>query len=50
MLKDIVEARAVGEHRLYLRFEDGIEGEVELAELVDFTGVFAPLREPKEVA
>ncbi len=50
MLKDIVEARAVGEHRLYLRFEDGVKGEVELSKLVDFTGVFAPLREPKEVA
>ncbi len=50
MLKDIVEARAVGGHRLYLRFEDGAEGEVVLSEVIEFKGVFAPLREPKEVA
>ncbi len=50
MLVDIVEARAVGGHRLYIRFEDGIEGEVELTEVIEFEGVFAPLREPAEVA
>ena len=50
MLVDIVEAQAVGGHRLYLRFEDGVEGEVDLLELVEFEGVFAPLREPTEVA
>ena len=50
MLVDIVEARAVGGHRLYLRFEDGAEGEVDLSKLVEFEGVFAPLKEPAEVA
>ena len=50
MLVDIVEARAVGGHRLYLRFEDGVEGEVDLSDLVELEGVFAPLREPAEVA
>ena len=50
MLVDIVEARAVGGHRLYLRFEDGVEGEVDLSEIVEFKGVFAPLKDPTEVA
>ena len=50
MLKDIVEAKVTGEHRLYLRFEDGLEGEVDLEELVDFKGVFEPLKDPSEVA
>ena len=50
MLIDIVEARAIGGHRLYLRFEDGVEGEVDLTGVVDFVGVFTPLREPAEVA
>lgn len=50
MLKDIVEARATGEHRLYLRFEDGVEGYVDLAQLVDFKGVFEALKDPAEVA
>lgn len=50
MLVDIVEARALGGHRIYLRFEDGVEGEVDLSKLVDFKGVFEPLRDPEEVA
>ena len=50
MLKDIVEARAVGGHRLYVRFEDGVEGEVDLSKLVKFKGVFAPLLDSEEVA
>jgi hypothetical protein len=50
MLKDIVEARSLGGHRLYLRFEDGVEGEIDLATLIDFRGVFEPLRDPAEVA
>jgi len=49
MLKDIVEARAVGGHRLFLRFEDGVEGEVDLSKLVKFNGIFAPLRDATEV-
>jgi hypothetical protein len=48
MLVDIVEARALGGHRLHLRFEDGVEGEVDLSKLVEFKGVFAPLRDPRE--
>jgi Protein of unknown function (DUF2442) len=50
MLKDIVEARATGRYRLYIRFEDGVDGEVDLTELVEFKGVFEPLRDPAEVA
>ena len=46
MLKDVVEVTAVGGYRLRLRFEDGVEGEVDVAELVPFDGVFAELREP----
>ena len=48
MLKDIVEARAVGGHRVYLRFEDGVEGEIDVADLIEFTGVFAVLRDTEE--
>jgi len=49
MLKDIVEARHLQGHRIHVRFEDGVEGDVDLAELVELTGVFAPLRDPEEV-
>ncbi|MES1244327.1 MAG: DUF2442 domain-containing protein [Acidobacteriota bacterium] len=50
MLKDIVEARATGGHRLYIRFEDGVDGELDLSRLVEFRGVFEPLRNPEEIA
>ncbi|HEY2290198.1 MAG TPA: DUF2442 domain-containing protein [Thermoanaerobaculia bacterium] len=50
MLKDIVEARVTGDHLIYIRFEDGVSGEIDLTKLIDFRGVFEPLRRPKEVA
>jgi len=46
MLNDIVEARHVGDYRLYLRYADGAAGEIDLAPLLQFTGVFEPLRDP----
>jgi len=44
MLHDVVEARCVGGHRVFVRFDDGVQGEVDLASIVTFEGVFAPLR------
>ena len=46
MLKDIVEVKALGGHRLYLRFEDGVAGQLDFAHRLRFDGVFAPLRDP----
>jgi hypothetical protein len=46
MLKDIVAVVPLPGHRLRVCFEDGIEGEVDVATLVPFTGVFAPLEDP----
>lgn len=46
MLKDIVEARPLVQHRLFLRFEDGVEGEIDIAKIVRFTGILAPLADP----
>ncbi len=45
MLKDVVEVRPLDGYRLFLRFEDGAEGEVDVAKMVRFEGVFAPLAE-----
>ena len=50
MLRDIVEAHATGGHRLHIRFEDGIAGEIDLGKLIEFKGVFSPLESPEEVA
>ena len=46
MLKDIVAAKALGDYRLQVRFEDGVEGVVDLAPNLSFQGVFEPLRDP----
>ena len=46
MLKDTVAVKPLGEYRLYLRFEDGTEGIVDLAARLAFRGVFEPLRDP----
>ena len=45
MLKDIIAVEPRDDYRLYLRFEDGAAGEVDIAVLVEFRGVFAPLRD-----
>jgi len=50
MLKDIIEVRPLGAHRLYLRFEDGVAGELDFAARLRFEGVFAPLRDPAAFA
>lgn len=50
MLKDIVEVQALEGYRLKLRFEDGAEGVVDVAQLVPLTGVFAALRDRKAFA
>lgn len=46
MLKDIIAVKPHDDHRLYLQFEDGVEGEINVAELIEFQGVFAPLHDP----
>jgi len=50
MLKDVVEVRAVGGYRVHLRFEDGVQGELDLGERIRFQGVFAALRDEREFA
>jgi hypothetical protein len=46
MLKDIVAVEPLDCYRLLLRFEDGIEGIVDLSKHLSFNGVFLPLRDP----
>jgi len=46
VLKDIVAATAVGDYRLHLRFEDGVEGVIDLTPVLSFRGVFEPLKDP----
>jgi hypothetical protein len=46
MLKDIVMVQHRAPYQLLLRFEDGVEGIVNLAELIEFSGIFLPLQDP----
>ncbi len=48
MLRDIVEVDPLDDYRLRIRFEDGAEGVIDVAQLVPFSGVFAPLRDRNE--
>ena len=50
MLKDIIEVKGLDGYRLHLVFEDGVEGEIDVSEIVEFTGVFAPLEDQKYFA
>lgn len=50
MLVDVVEARPLGGYRVHLRFEDGVEADLDLGEMIRFEGVFAPLRDPARFA
>lgn len=45
MLKDIVAVKPLEQYQLYLRFEDSVEGTVDIGRLVSFTGVFSPLQD-----
>jgi hypothetical protein len=46
MLKALAAVESRGDYRLWLRFEDGLEGDIDLEPLLKFEGVFAPLRGP----
>ena len=45
MLHDIVEARPVGDHRLFVTFDDGTTGTLDIAHVTRFDGAFAALRD-----
>lgn len=50
MLKDIVEVHPLDDYQLHLRFEDDVEGVVDLLQIIQLTGVFAPLKDPSYFA
>jgi hypothetical protein len=47
-LRDIVAVSVLDGYRLKIRFDDGVEGEVDIADIVPFTGVFEPLKARRE--
>ncbi|TVQ16496.1 MAG: DUF2442 domain-containing protein [Leptolyngbya sp. DLM2.Bin15] len=45
MLNDIVAVKPLDGYQLWLCFEDGIEGVVDISQLISFSGIFAPLED-----
>ena len=50
MLKDIISVQVIQPSQLHLRFEDGVEGTIDLNQIIEFSGVFAALRDPNYFA
>lgn len=50
MLVDVTGVKVLDGHRIRLTFEDGIEGDVDLDKLVQWDGVFEPLKDPARFA
>lgn len=45
MLINIVEVEYLADYRLFLRFEDGKNGEVDISKLIPFNGIFTKLKD-----
>lgn len=45
MLADVVTVQPLAHHRLLVTLDDGRSGEVDVADLIEFTGIFEPLRD-----
>jgi len=44
MLKDVIAVKPIKDYQLHLTFEDGKEGIIDLAEIIEFSGIFEPLK------
>lgn len=45
MLYDIVEVKVIENYILYLRFEDGAEGKIDISKIIPFQGIFDKLQD-----
>jgi hypothetical protein len=46
MLQDIIFVKPLNNYQLHLRFEDNLEGIIDLQKQIEFSGVFEPLKNP----
>ena len=46
MLQDIIFVQPLNNYQLYLRFEDNLEGIIDLQQQIEFSGVFELLKNP----
>ena len=42
-MTDIIEVKALDKYQLHLKFEDGLEGIIDLKTIINFEGIFQPL-------
>ena len=45
MLYDIVEVKVLKNYTLFLRFENGVEGNVDVSNIIPFEGIFSKLED-----
>ena len=45
MLIDVIQVKYVQDYVLYLRFEDGLEGNIDISKHISFQGVFSRLKD-----
>jgi len=48
MPSEIIDVKVLDGYRLFLRFKDGVEGEIDISDVVPFEGVFARIRDRDE--
>ncbi len=46
MLHDVIKVKPLEAYRLYLWFDDGLEGVINVRQVIKFEGVFHPLQDP----
>lgn len=42
---DVINVKALDDYKLYLYFDDGLEGEVDISSIIPFNGVFEALKD-----
>lgn len=45
MLQDIIEVQTRENYQLYLKFEDGNAGIIDISQVIEFTGIFEALKD-----
>lgn len=45
MLQDIIQVKPLENYQLYIKFEDNKEGIIDISKIIEFTGIFTPLKE-----
>ncbi len=50
MMIDVIGVRPLGGYRVFIQFEDGLQGEIDISDVITFDGVVAPLRDATRFA